>query len=251
MSILKEVAQVFFNHQKRKHGTVCRSPVIKPETVSKQKTVIPGKVKPKRRKRTHAVFQISGKPKMYFVESDDKKSAFKVKWDGRKGVCSCSDYQQNHKGNGYLCSHITAVRGGKSKLSVMAQKGSGKTDDEIYTALSKDFSEDKILYRSDGLRTIETIFVINRMNEVLGVTNWNFRHSTPKCNNGEYTCNGRVDVSINGKSTFRQQTGSCKMDTGSGLKLSNGEAQTGAIQMALKKCCSLYGVAGQIYRSDR
>jgi hypothetical protein len=134
----------------------------------------------------------------------------------------------------------------------MVQKGSGKTDDEIYTALSADFSEDKILYRSDGLRTIETCHVINRMNEVLGPMNWSFKHSTPTCNGMEFVCNGRIDMTIGGRTTFRQQTGSCKYDIANGTTLSKGEAQTGAIQMALKKCASLYGVAlNQVYGTNR
>ncbi len=199
-----------------------------------------------------AVFQITGKSGLYFVESDDRKIAYKVKWDGSKGVCSCSDYQQRHKGNGYLCSHIIAVRDGQKKMSVSAQKGCNKTSDEIYEALSRDFSPDKILIRGDGLKAIETIHVINRLNGVLGILNWSFKHSTPTYKNGEYVCNGRIDVNINGRSTFRQQTGSCRLDTGNGFMLTNGDAQTGAIQMSLKKCASLYGVAlNQVYRSSR
>ncbi len=248
MSVLKQIAQSVFNHQKRKHGTVCRSPVLKPAIVSKRK---PDKGKPKRRKKAPAVFQITGKPHMFFVDSDNKKLAFKVKWNGNKGVCSCDDYQQNHKGNGYLCSHITAVRDGKSKLSVMAQKGSGKTDDEIYTALSADFSEDKILYRSDGLRALETIHVINRLNDVLGILNWSWKCSTPVLKNNEYVCAGRLDVYINGRNAYRQQIGSCKINSGDGFNLSHGEAQTGSIQMSLKKAASLFGIGlNQIYRAN-
>ncbi len=48
MSVLKQIAQSVFNHQKRKHGTVCRSPVLKPAIVSKRKPV---NTKPKHRKK--------------------------------------------------------------------------------------------------------------------------------------------------------------------------------------------------------
>jgi hypothetical protein len=152
-----------------------------------------------------------------------------------------------------IVSKRKPVRNGqKKKMSVLAQKSHHKTDNDVYKALSKDFSEDKILYRADGLKTIETVHVINRLNEVLGILGWSFRHSTPTSNGKEYTCNGRLNVHINGKSTFRQQTGSCKYDIANGTTLSKGEAQTGAIQMALKKCASLYGIGlDQIYRSNR
>jgi DNA polymerase III sliding clamp (beta) subunit (PCNA family) len=48
MSVLKQIAQSVFNHQKRKHGAVYRSPVLKPAIVSKRKPV---DTKPKRRKK--------------------------------------------------------------------------------------------------------------------------------------------------------------------------------------------------------
>jgi DNA polymerase III sliding clamp (beta) subunit (PCNA family) len=48
MSVLKQIAQSVFNHQKRKHGSVYRSPVLKPAIVSKRKPV---DTKPKRRKK--------------------------------------------------------------------------------------------------------------------------------------------------------------------------------------------------------
>ena len=180
MSVLKQIAQSVFNHQKRKHGAVYRSPVLKPAIVSKRKP----------------------------------------------------------------------VRNRQKKMSVLAQKNHHKTDNDVYKALHKNFSKNKILYRADGLKTIETVHVINRLNEVLGM-NWSFKHSTPIFKGNEYTCNGRIDVSINGKSTFRQQTGSCRQDTGNGVILSPGEAQTGAIQMCLKKCASLYGVAlNQVYKAN-
>lgn len=197
------------------------------------------------------MFQITGKPGLFLVESDDKRIAYKVKWDGRKGICSCDDYQSNHNGNGYLCQHITAVKEGQYKTQLSSQVSYHKTDEEIYEILSRDFSEDKILFRADGLRTIETIHVINRLNEALGPLNWSFKHSTPTSNGKEYTCNGRIDVHINGKHTFRQQSGSCKYGA-EGIAFSRGEAQTGAIQMALKKCASLYGVAlNQVYQANR
>lgn len=198
------------------------------------------------------VFQIAGKRDLFLVESDDKRIAYKVKWDGSKGVCSCDDYQKNHKGNGYLCLHITAVRDGQQRIALAPQMSYHRTDEEIYKILSRDFSEDKILYRADGLKSIEAVHVINRLNEAFGPLNWTFRHSTPTRNGKEYTCNGRIDVNINNKHTFRQQSGSCKYGDENGATLSRGEAQTGAIQMALKKCASLYSVAlNQVYRENR
>ena len=185
------------------------------------------------------------------VESDDRRTAYKVKWDGTKGKCSCSDYKQNHNGNGYLCQHITAVKEGRHNILLKAQAGAHKTEEEIFEILNRNFDEDKILYRADGLKTIETVHVINRLNEALGPLNWSFKHSTPTYNDKEYTCNGRIDVRLGAKHTSRQQTGSCRCDTGSGVVLSKGEAQTGAIQMALKKCASLYGVAlNQVYQAN-
>ena len=182
MTIVKQLARALFKQQKRKLGTECISPVMKPAIVSKRKPVRNGQ---------------------------------------------------------------------KKKMSVLAQKGSGKTDNDVYKALRRNFSKNKILYRADGFKTIETRHVINRLNEVLGPMNWSFKHSSPIFKGNEYTCNGRIDVSINGKSTFRQQTGSCRQDTGNGVILSPGEAQTGAIQMCLKKCASLYGVAlNQVYKAN-
>jgi len=248
MSVVKQIAQVLLKQQKRKHRAECRSPVIKPAIVSKRK---PDKEKPKRRKKAPPVFQITGKAKMFFVESEDKKVAFKVKWNGNKGVCSCDDYQQNHKGNGYLCSHITAVRDGQKKMSVLAQQSCKKTDDQIYAELSKDFPEDLILIRSDGLRALETIHVINRLNDVLGILNWSWKCSTPVLKNNEYVCAGRLDVYINGRNAYRQQIGSCRINSGDGFNLSHGEAQTGSIQMSLKKAASLFGIGlNQIYRAN-
>ena len=151
-----------------------------------------------------------------------------------------------------IVSKRKPVRNRQKKMSVLAQKNHHKTDNDVYKALRRNFSKNKILYRADGFKTIETRHVINRLNEVLGPMNWSFKHSSPIFKGNEYTCNGRIDVSINGKSTFRQQTGSCRQDTGNGVILSPGEAQTGAIQMCLKKCASLYGVAlNQVYRTIR
>lgn len=198
------------------------------------------------------VFQITGKPGLFLVESDDKRVAYKVRWNRHKGACSCDDYQQNHKGNGYLCKHITAVKDGQHKIALKAQTGSYRTEQEIFEILNRDFDKDKILYRADGFKTIETIHVINRLNEALGPLNWSFKHSTPTGNGKEYTCNGRIDVHINGKHTFRQQSGSCKYGNDNRVTLTRGEAQTGAIQMALKKCASLYGVAlNQVYKANQ
>lgn len=212
------------------------------------KGLAPGEV-PQHKNKEPAVFQITGRPGLFLVESEDRRVAYKVKWDGRRGVCSCDDYQKNHKGNGYLCRHINAVRDGQQKISLKPQAGHSRTEREIFEILNRDFSEDKILYRSDGLKTIETVHVINRLNEALGPLNWSFRHSTPTANGKEYTCNGRIDVHINGKHTFRQQSGSCEY--GNGIALSKGEAQTGAIQMALKKCASLFGVGlNQVYQAN-
>ena len=199
-----------------------------------------------------AVFQLTEKAGLFLVESENKRVAYKVKWDGRKGVCSCDDYKKNHKGNGYLCQHITAVKDGQHKVLLQPQVVYYKTEEEIREILNRDFSEDKILYRPDGLKSIETVHVINRLNEAFGPLNWSFRHSTPTGNGQEYTCNGRIDVHINGKHTFRQQSGSCKYGNENNVALSRGEAQTGAIQMALKKCASLYGVAlNQVYKANQ
>ena len=140
----------------------------------------------------------------------------------------------------------------KKKMSVLAQQGVQKTDDQIYTELSKDFPEELILYRADGMRTIETIHVINRLNKGLGVLNWSWKCSTPVLKNDEYSCAGRLDIYVNGRNAYRQQIGSCRLEMGNGAMLTHGEAQTGSIQQALKKAASLIGVgANQVYSSKK
>ena len=57
------------------------------------------------------------------MESEDKRVAYKVKWDNRKGVCSCDDYQKNHKGNGDLFQHLLAVKDGQHKIGLETQRG--------------------------------------------------------------------------------------------------------------------------------
>ena len=191
-----------------------------------------------------SVYSVQDKAHCFFVDAGDSGSSYKVMWNGKKSLCTCSDYKQN--GNGYLCAHIRAAK--EHGLNHKVEVDPERTESEIAAMLNKPFPPEMIKARPDGLRFIDSAQIIQRLNDAFGPLNWSFSHTDlVDDGDGQVSCNGRLDVYILGKHISKEQIGSCRYDK----FLSRGDARTGAIQYALKKCASLFGIGlKQLYTSS-
>lgn len=194
------------------------------------------------------VCAIPGKTGHYFVESDNKQFAFLVIWDGINGKCTCQTYTTGIKTNSaFQCGHILAAK--KCPPPTTATIASEKTEAKIDEILNRPFTADKIHTKPDGTKYIEAVNVIERLNEAFGNTGWSFFHKEPieADETQEVVCSGKIEAHINNRTVCKEHSGSCRYDT----ELSYGEARTGSIQMALKKCASLFGIGlKQLYTNE-
>lgn len=199
------------------------------------------------------VCAIPGKPNYYYVEADNKQFAFMTMWDGTHGRCTCQAYMAGIKTNSaFQCSHILAAKKCPPPSTTNTRE---KTETEIETILNKPFPADRIHAKSDGTKYIETVDIIERLNEAFGNTGWSFSHKEPieMDDTKEIVCSGRIEAYIGDRLVFKEHSGSCKygIEFDDGKIISYGEARTGAIQMALKKCVSLFGVGlKQLYTRE-
>ena len=179
-----------------------------------------------------AVCAIPGKQHHYFVESEDKKMAFRVFWDGTNGQCTCADF--NQRGNGYRCIHINAVKN-------RPQEAEGKSVKEVEGILSRLFSDNQLI--SDPYRGKKVKFeeIVKRLNEAFSAIFWSFSHEEPVDNGDSFTCAGRLEVVIGGVKAWKENVGYCQCVDG---EQSDGMAgaRTGSAQDALVNCALLFGV---------
>lgn len=188
------------------------------------------------------VCAIPGKTNHYFVESEDKKMAFRVFWDGTCGQCTCSDFGKH--GNGYHCIHINAVKN--------HPKDGNKSGEETIEILTRSFRDDQIC-EHEGIRSIKLSEVVKRLNEAFGSTNWSFSYKEPVDCGNEFVCSGRLEVGVGDEKTWKENVGYCQFiedDGGAtdyenlecGFAIGMGKARDSAIQAALKNCAMFFGV---------
>ena len=179
-----------------------------------------------------AVCAIPGKQNQYFVEAEDRKTAFRVLWDGRNGQCTCADFARH--GNGYYCVHINAVKN-------RPQEAEGKSVKEVEGILSRQFSDNQLI--SDPYRGKKVQFeeIVKRLNEAFGVIFWSFSHEEPVDNGDSFTCAGRLEVVIGGVKAWKENVGYCQYVDG-GQEDGMAGARTGSAQDALVNCALLFGV---------
>lgn len=204
--------------------------------------------------QTAVVCAIPGKSNHYFVESEDKKMAFRVFWDGTCGQCTCADF--NRHGNGYHCIHINAAK-------THPKENDKKSKEETVKILTRIFRDDQIC-EHDGMKTIKLSEVVKRLNEAFGPTNWSFSYDEPVDCGSEFVCNGRLEVSVGDEKTWKENVGYCQFVEGEqseagdsdhdnlecGFAIGIGKARVGAVHAALKNCAMFFGV-GLEQLSDR
>lgn len=196
--------------------------------------------------QTLAVCAIPGKPNHYFVESDDRKTAYRTYWDGTSGQCTCSDFSRHS--NGYHCIHINAAKN-------HPKENGKKSEEETVKILAKDFRDDQIC-EHDGIKSIKLSEVVKRLNEAFGSTNWSFSYDEPVDCGSEFVCNGRLEVSVGDEKTWKENVGYCQfVEDGQseaedpnhdnpecGFAIGIGKARVGAVHAALKNCAMFFGV---------
>lgn len=196
--------------------------------------------------QTSAVCAIPGKPNHYFVESEDRKTAYRTYWDWTSGQCTCADFCRH--GNGYHCIHINAVKN-------HSKEDGNKSEEEAVEILSRDFRNDQIC-EHNGVKSVKLSEVVKRLNEVFGPTNWSFSYKEPVDCGNEFVCCGRLEVSAGDQKTWKENVGYCQFVEGEGIEdgdpaydnpecgfaIGMGKARVGAIHAALKNCAMFFGV---------
>jgi len=112
-------------------------------------------------------------------------------------------------------------------------------------------------YEGKTLTYIETIYYIDRLNEVFNY-NWNFEILQETITEVEVIVKGRLSVEINGRPVIKEQYGQSEITyitiydkqtrQAIGKKPLTGDACKSAGSDCLKKCSSLLGVGGELYR---
>ena len=199
--------------------------------------------------QTAVVCAIPGKPNHYFVESEDKKTAFRVYWDGTCGQCTCPDFNRGaNQRPGYHCIHINAVKNHQ-------REDGNKSGEELVKILAKPFRDDQIC-EHDGMKTIKLSEVVKRLNEAFGPMNWSFSYEEPVDCGNEFVCNGRLEVSLGDEKTWKENAGHCqfvedeRIEVGDpdynnpecGFAVGMGEARVGAVHATLKSCAMFFGI---------
>lgn len=207
------------------------------QPVQKQETFI---------RQPATVLAIPGKPNHYFVE--EGVGAYKVFWDGEKGTCACVEFQKTGR-----CTHIARAKEGPASV---------RTEAETERILKLPFPEKAIKTSPDGFKNIEISEIYKRLNEAFGVGNWSFELlKEPTEYDTEMVCNGSLTVYYYDRTGQRvcvckEHTGACEFANDVGNDeferfLTYGQARTGAIHMALRKCALMLGIGlGQQYDGE-
>ncbi len=120
-------------------------------------------------------------------------------------------------------------------------------DQDVYTDLCEKF--DHVYQQTRGGKEFDYITIeqcVSRLNEVLGIGNWEFtvlEHGTDE--KGVWVLGRLIIDTGEGLCVRRDQFGECATHTG----MSTGDARKGAASDALKKAASLIGVG--LYLSDK
>jgi len=194
-----------------------------------------------------AVCAIKEVPNHFFVESEDKRMAYRVFWDGTRGQCTCADYSR--RGNGHHCVHINAV------IARPKEDDAGTDDDEMTEILIGAFNHDQVS-EYDGIRSVKYLEVVKRLNEAFGELNWSFAHDNPDDTGDSFVCRGKLEIEITGRKLVKGGVGLCKYTDARqsesydddldavecGFAVDMGNAQVGAVHAALKNCAMMLGV---------
>lgn len=185
-----------------------------------------------------AVCAIPGKQNQYFVESEDKKTAYRVFWDGTNGQCTCADFARRnsgyHKGE-LLCAHIHTVKNCTQQVTC------GKPVNEIEATLSRRFTDNQLVDGQYGDKSVKFEEVVKRLNEAFGALYWSFSHEEPIDCGDSFTCAGRLEIEFGGVKAWKENTGHCQYVDG-GQADGMAGARTGSAQNALVNCALLFGV---------
>lgn len=218
-----------------------KTDVVPPQSSGVQQT--PARTQPVA--HTPAVCGIADKEHHYFVETEDRKMAYRVYWDGTSGQCTCADFAK--RGIGYTCAHITAVKNRPIEEECVVPR---KETREI---LTRKFDEDEVC-EANGVKAIKLSSVIDRLNEAFGPMEWSFTYGEPDDCGDIFVCNGKLEVLLGGQKTFKSNAGSCQYQEGAeagdpyvdnpecGYAISIGDAKVAAVHAALKKCALLLGI---------
>lgn len=177
--------------------------------------------------QTAAVCAIPGVANQYFVESEDKKTACRVFWDGARGECTCASFPRS--GN---CAHINAVKNRPPGTA-------GKKD--VDGILTQRFSDSQLADDQQGNTSVVYEEVVKRLNEAFGVMYWSFSHEEPVDCGDSFTCAGRLEAVIGDIRAWKENTGYCQYVDG-GQADGMAGARTGAVRDALVKCALLFSV---------
>ncbi len=134
------------------------------------------------------------------------------------------------------------------------------TEDALTRPFPVELRKTRKGYDNKTLTYIETIYYIDKLNEVFNY-NWNFEIIQETITEVEVIVKGRLSVEINGKSVIKEQYGQSEITyitiydkqtrQAIGKKPLTGDACKSAGSDCIKKCASLLGVGGELYRDNR
>lgn len=146
-------------------------------------------------------------------------------------------------------------RGQQAEQTMQIDRAEQPDGDPLYARLATPFDVTfKDLRGGVELEYITGEQCVSRLNETLGVANWNFRVLEHGIHAEADECwvMAELTATIDGKDVARQQFGSQKIkrSRASGTPLDIGFDLKGATTDALKKCASLLGVALYLWKKD-